>query len=136
MGAATLLVKVKPHRGDPRNEESDIRSEIGHLKEQKEVTWDNPTNRTIYQWSVTSSDKGGPITRSTTWTNKVRNPFRQKAGEIEAFRVLEIGTVKKERIPHKVNDLTDEGLLLLDDIELWWEKQNLLKCHSEEDRRA
>ena len=90
-------------------------------------------NRTIYQWSVTPSDKGGPITRSTAWTNTVGNRFRQKSGEIEAFRTLEIGSVKwcKEHIPHKDNDLTDEGLLLLDDIELWWEKQNLLwACHN------
>ncbi len=133
MGAATLLVKVKAHRGDPLNEEADIRAEMGRLKEQKEVTWDTPTNRTIYQWSVTSSNKGGPITRSTTWTNTVRNRFRQKAGEIEAFRALEIGAAKwcKEHIPWNGNDLTDEGLLLLDDIELWWKKQNILwVCHN------
>jgi hypothetical protein len=48
VGAVTLLVKVKDLRGDPLNEETDIRVEIGHLKEQKEVTWDDPTNRTIY----------------------------------------------------------------------------------------
>ena len=63
----------------------------------------------------------------------VRNRFHQKAGEIEAFRALEIGAAKwcKEHIPRKGNDLTDEGLLLLDDIELWWEKQNLLwACHN------
>jgi ribonuclease HI len=34
-GAATLLVKVKTHRGDPLNEEADIRAEMGHRKEQK-----------------------------------------------------------------------------------------------------
>ena len=32
-GATTLLIKVKAHRGDPLNEETDIRSEIGRLKE-------------------------------------------------------------------------------------------------------
>ncbi len=66
-GAATLLVKVKAHRGDPLNEEADIRAEMGLHKEQKEVRWNNPTNRTIYRW------KAGPHTRSTTWTNTVRN---------------------------------------------------------------
>jgi hypothetical protein len=72
----------------------------------------------------------GPITRSTTWTNTVRNRFRQKTGEIEEFRVLEIGAIKwcKEHIPHEennLNDLTDEGLSQLDDMEprMWWEKQ-------------
>ena len=59
-GAATLLVKVKDHRGDPLNEETDIRVEMGRRKEQKEVGWNNPTNRTVYQWTV------GQHTRSTT----------------------------------------------------------------------
>jgi hypothetical protein len=47
-GAATLQVRVKTHRGDPLNEETDIRAEMGHRKEQQEVGWNNPTNRTIY----------------------------------------------------------------------------------------
>ena len=87
-GAATLLMKVKTHRGDPLNEEADIRAEMGRRKEQDEVRWNSPTNRTVYQWTV------GENTRSTTWTNTVRNRFRQKTGEIEAFRALEIGAAK------------------------------------------
>ncbi len=74
--------------------------------------------------------------KSQTTTNTVRNRFRQKEGEIEAFRALEIGEAKwcKEHIPRKdnnLNDITDEGISLLDDAELWWEKQNLLwACHA------
>ena len=102
------------HRGDPLNEETDIRSEMGRHREQKEVIWDSPTNRTVYQWIVR------PTTTSSTWTNTVRNRFRQKVGEIEAFRALEIGVVKwcKEHIPRKGNNLTDEGISLLVDMEL------------------
>jgi hypothetical protein len=48
VGEATLLIKVKGHRGDPLNEETDIRAEMGRYKEQKEVIWDNPTNWTVY----------------------------------------------------------------------------------------
>jgi hypothetical protein len=127
-GSATLL--VKHHRGDPLNEETDIRAGMGHRKEQKEVGWNNPTNRTVYQWTV------GQHTRSTTWTNTVRNRFHQNTGEIETFRALEIGTTKwcKEHIPHKgndLNDITEEGISLLDDTELCWEKQDLLRtCHT------
>jgi hypothetical protein len=40
------------------------RGEGGHLAQ------DNPTNRTIYQLLVASSDGKGPITRSTTWTKQ------------------------------------------------------------------
>jgi hemerythrin len=63
------------------------------------------------------------ITRSTAWTNTVRNRFRQKTGEIEAFRALETGAAKwcKEHIPRKdnnPNDITKEGISLLDDAEL------------------
>jgi hypothetical protein len=37
----------------------------------------------------------------------------------------------KEHIPRKGNDLTDEGLSLLDGMELWWEKQILFwVCHN------
>ena len=32
-GVATLLIKVKVHRGDPFNEETDIRAEMGWFKE-------------------------------------------------------------------------------------------------------
>jgi hypothetical protein len=103
---------------------------MGHHKEIKEVGRNDPTDRTIYRWKV------GQITRSTTWTNTVRNRFRQKEGEIEEFRTLEIGESKwcKEHIPRKgnnLNDITDEAISLLDDTELWWEKQNLLwACHT------
>jgi hypothetical protein len=38
-GAATLLIKVKAHRGEPLNEEADIRAELGRLKEDNETIW-------------------------------------------------------------------------------------------------
>ena len=41
-GAATLLLKVKAHRGDPLNEEAEIRAEMGRLKEQNDITRDDP----------------------------------------------------------------------------------------------
>ncbi len=56
---ATLLIKVKVHRGCPFNEETDIRTEMGRRKEEQEKTWITPTNRTIYQWSEVSKTKNG-----------------------------------------------------------------------------
>ena len=44
-GTGTLLIKVKVHRGDPLNEETDIRSEMGRLKEENEKTWNIQTDR-------------------------------------------------------------------------------------------
>jgi hypothetical protein len=52
VGAATLLVKVKAHKGDPLKEEADIREEMGRRKEQEDVRWNRPTNRTVYRWTV------------------------------------------------------------------------------------
>ena len=48
-GEATLLIKVKAHRGDPLNEEEDIRAELDRKKEYKETIWDNLSGRTVYQ---------------------------------------------------------------------------------------
>ncbi len=45
-GSATLLIKVKVDRGDPLNEEADIRTELGRRKEYKETIWDNLSGRT------------------------------------------------------------------------------------------
>ena len=94
-GAATLLIKVKAHRGDPLNEESDIQAEMGRLKEDKEKTWTTQTDRTIYQWSEPSKTKKGTIIAKTSaWTHAVRNRIRQKAGEIQAFTAFERGADK------------------------------------------
>ncbi len=93
--AATLLIKVKAHRGCPLNEETDIRAEMGRMKQEQEKTWSTPTNRTIYQWSEASKTKGGVnTTKQTAWTQAVRNRMRQKAGEIQAYRAYEKRTEK------------------------------------------
>ena len=48
-GSTTLLIKVKDHRGDPLNEEADIRAELGRLKEYKETIWNDSSDRTLYE---------------------------------------------------------------------------------------
>jgi hypothetical protein len=125
-----LRNETQPLVKDPLNEEADIRTEMGHRKEHQEVRWNNPTNRTIYRWKI------GQHRRSTAWTNTVRSRFRQKTGEIEAFRALEIEEAKwcKDHIPRKgsdINDITEERISLLDNMELWWGRQDLLwACHT------
>ena len=42
-------VKVKTHRGNPLNEEVDIRVELDRLKEYKEMIWNDSSTRTVYQ---------------------------------------------------------------------------------------
>ena len=48
-GATTLLIKVKDHRGDPLNEEADIRVELDHLEDYTETIWNDSSDRTVYQ---------------------------------------------------------------------------------------
>ena len=81
-GVTILLIEVKTHRGDPLNKEADIRAELGRLKEHRETIWDDSTDRTIYQWSVTSTKhEGTKILKTSVWTDTVRNYIRQKSGE-------------------------------------------------------
>jgi ribonuclease HI len=92
---ATLLIKVKGHRGYPLNEEADIQVEMGRMKQEQEKTWITPTNRTIYQWSESSKTKGVvDTTKQTVWTQTVLNRMRQKTGEIQAYRAYEKGAEK------------------------------------------
>jgi hypothetical protein len=123
-GSTTLLIKVKAHRGDPLNEEADIRGEPVRLKEYKEMIWNDSSDRTVYQWSVTSKNHGGTtLFKTSVWTNTVRNYIRQKAGEIEDFKDLEVGTLKwcKEHIPRFP--------------ELWLDHLTfLLECHASRKR--
>ena len=51
---------------DPLNDKADIRAELGRLKEQNDITWDDPTNRTIYQWSESSGTEDEPPVTKTS----------------------------------------------------------------------
>ena len=67
----------------------------------------------------------------------MRNYIRQKSGEIEAFKALEVGALKwcKEHVPRDGNDWTEEGQMLLDDPELWLDRQTFLwECHASRKR--
>jgi hypothetical protein len=48
-GATTLMIKSQTLRGDPLNEEEDIRAELGRLKEYKETIWNDSSDRTVYE---------------------------------------------------------------------------------------
>ncbi len=76
------MIKVKVQRGDPLNEEADIRAEMGRLKEYKEAIWNDSSDRTVYEWSVTSTKHGGAtVLKTSVWSNTVCNYIRQKQEE-------------------------------------------------------
>ena len=61
------MIKVKDHRGDPLNEEADIRAEMDRLKEYEETIWNGSSVRTVvYEWSVTSTKHGGVTVLKTS----------------------------------------------------------------------
>ena len=69
-GAATFLVKVKAHRGEPLNELADAREAA---KEHRE--WIDRTDWMVFQWE---EEKG---TRRSVWTAGVRKAVRKGAGQ-------------------------------------------------------
>jgi len=47
-GAATFLVKVKAHRGEPANEEADIQIDKAISGKDVPIEWHNRTNRAVF----------------------------------------------------------------------------------------
>ena len=47
-GAATFLVKVKAHRGEPANEEADIQGDKAISGKDVSTEWHNRTNRAVF----------------------------------------------------------------------------------------
>ncbi len=134
-GVTTLLTRVKTHRGDPLNEKVEIRSELGRRIAYKEMIWDDLSGRTVYQWPVKQGTT--KVLETSVWTATVRNYIRQKTGEIEAFKSLEVDALKwcKEHVPRDGNDWTEEGQMLLDDPELWLDHLTFSwKCHTSRKR--
>ncbi len=101
------------HHGCPLNEETDIRTEMGRMKEEQEKNWNEPTKKTIYQWTETSKTKKGTLTtRQSVWSQAVHNRMRQMSGEIQAYQAYEKGEEKRrnEHIPRKgKGDISEEG---------------------------
>ena len=104
---ATLLIKVKAHRGFPLNEETDIRAEMGRRKPDKEKTWDTPTNRTIYQWVETSKNKDGvETTKQTAWRRSATECDRKQG------RSKPTGPTRQERKSGERSTCREKGKVI------------------------
>ena len=96
-GVETLLIKMKTHRGDPLNEETDIRTEMGRMKEEKEKIWSVP----IHQCGLTRSGKGQQLLDDThRWCDRVsllkecyESRKRERIHEDGSFRHHQKGTI-------------------------------------------
>ena len=81
------------------------------------------------RWDTVKSKRRSSGTTQPTelYTNGREPPVTKKDQSPDQLHglTLEIGAAKwcKEHVSRKGNDLTDEGLLLLENMELWWQKQ-------------
>jgi ribonuclease HI len=73
-GRATFLVKVKSHRGEPMNERADTLAEEGRARPDEEKRWDARTDRMTFTITRQGTSK------TSVWTDSVRNAFRKQAG--------------------------------------------------------
>ena len=76
-GAATLLVKVKAHRGEPANEEGDIQADKAISGKDVPTGWHDRTNRAVFTWQEPRR-KGGTVLPILIGCLKVAGHVSQK----------------------------------------------------------
>ena len=87
-GAATFLVKVKAHRGEPLNERADDNAERGRRQETKE--WNDRTARILFKWKETSESQH----RRAVWGPSARAAIKKQAARTELQRTMAAATEK------------------------------------------
>ena len=82
-GAATFLVKVQAHRGEPANEEADIQADKAIQGKDVPTEWHDRTNRAVFTWQEPRR-KGGTVSyedRKSMWNSGVRKAIRRGSAE-------------------------------------------------------
>jgi hypothetical protein len=74
-GTATVLCKVKRHRGESLNESEDDLADLGRTIEPEHVVWTTRSNRMVFSWI-----DGQKNARTSTWNQGMRNGVRSGAG--------------------------------------------------------
>ena len=73
--AATILVKVKSHRGEPVNEYADVAANKGRQEPDDSARWNEASGRLVFTVRKKNS------VRHSTWRAGVKNAIKGKAGE-------------------------------------------------------
>jgi len=84
-GAATFLVKMKAHRGEPADEEADIQAETAISGNDVSTEWHDRTNRAVFTWQEPRR-KGGTVSyedRKSMWNSGVRKAITRGSAEEE-----------------------------------------------------
>jgi len=100
-GAATILVKVKAHRGEPAHEEANIQADKVILGKDVVTERHDRTNRAFFTWQEPCR-KGGTVSnedRKSMWNSRVRNAIRRGSAEEEVrkHRDRVTGACKQKR---------------------------------------
>ena len=103
--ARTFFVKIKAHRGEPINECADTQAETARQLPEDTQQWTDRTRRMTYEWL----DK--EVTRTSTWSNAVRNAMRKGAAEWHRKKILRKAAEKWSKEFCKVAE-TQEGVCL------------------------
>jgi len=84
-GTATLLVKIKAHRGDPANEGANILADKATSDPKVGKEWCQRTNRAVFTWRKPCREAGKETYQDghSTFNNSVRDPIRRGAAENE-----------------------------------------------------
>ena len=104
-GAATFLIKIKAHRGEPMNEDADTLAEVGREKEKETAKWAERTQRLIFKWAGRKKGK-----QRSKWSAGVRRQVRQRVAQL-AVKAAREESVKRWRKEHWINDPWLEGEL-------------------------
>jgi len=84
-GAATFLVQVRAHRGEPANEEADIQADKTISGKDVPTEWHDRTNRAVFTWHEPRR-KGGTVRyedRKSMWNSGVRKAIIRGSAEEE-----------------------------------------------------
>jgi len=87
-GAATFLVKVKAHRGEPANGEADIQADKAISGKNVPTEWNDRTNRAVFTWQEPRR-KGGTASYedpNSTWNSGMRKAIRRESAEEEVHK--------------------------------------------------
>ena len=117
-GAATFLVKVKAHRGEPANEEADIQADKTISGKDVPTEWHDRTNQAVFTWQE-PRQKGGTVSyedRKSTWNSGVRKAMRRGSAEEEVHkhwnRVTEAWKqISKQRFGRRVDVSYDPSMV-------------------------
>jgi len=84
-GAATFLIKVKAHRGEPANEEADIQADKAISGKGVPTEWHDRTNRAVFTLQKPRR-KGSTVSYEdwkSTWNSGVHKAIRRGSAEEE-----------------------------------------------------